>query len=178
MTGTGGLNDFRRFFPAGKPILLVRDGRDATVSYLTAAGFGSRSRLRPDRSYLLWRFASNWAASGQRMLDYMAREEEWLLVRFEDIHADPCGQMQRVAEFLGLPAPAEWLDAARNLPVKGSGFYRAPGESEQAGRTQWGEVERTTEFQPVGRWKEKWTRADRAIYRAAVGDTAARLGYD
>jgi hypothetical protein len=177
--GTLGIEYFRTFFPDGKLIFLVRDGRDSVNSLLVAAGFGQRRSVR--RHLDFYHYTRSWADSARRIQAYAASPgANCMLVKFEDLHRDPAASLRRIAEYLEVDAPREWLAAAKDLPVKGSGFFRQTerGAAEDPGQTYWKDVEKTERFKPVGRWCTSWSRLDRAIFNAIAGRSLAGFGYE
>jgi hypothetical protein len=96
--------DFERY--AGrKVVLLVRDPRDVLVSYYA-------HRTRRDRTYAgsLSAFVREPGYGAGRIADFLAAwwvhrtvPRGWLLVRYEDLHADPRKELERLARFVGLP---------------------------------------------------------------------------
>ncbi|MEO0483678.1 MAG: sulfotransferase domain-containing protein [Planctomycetota bacterium] len=86
-----------------------------------------------------------------------------LVVRYEQLHADPDGERAKIYEFLGLdPSEAEPLDtSSKSRP----GLEREdPAGMYRKGKT--------------GSWRENFTPRAEAIFREVMGDTMAPLGYD
>ena len=96
--------DFERY--AGrKVVLLVRDPRDVLVSYFA-------HRTRRDRTYdgTLAAFVREPGYGAERIAAFLAAwwqhrtvPRGFLLVRYEDLHADPRKELERLARFVGLP---------------------------------------------------------------------------
>jgi hypothetical protein len=176
---TLGIEYFRTFFPDGKLIFLVRDGRDSVNSLLVAAGARTARGLR--RRVNFYHYTRSWASSASRVLAYVAAPgADCLLVKYEDLHREPAAVLERIAEYLEIAAPREWLDAANSLPIKGSGFFRpsSDGAAENAGQTYWKDVQKTNRFKPVGRWCASWSKLDKAMFNALAGRQLAELGYE
>jgi len=120
-----------RLFPQARCIHLVRDGRDVAFSPFLApkAPFWRKIYFNDDR-------IDSWRGHGMTQRAYRAHGhlfnaarwvnsvtlgrahgamlgERYLEVRYEALVADPSGELARLADFLGLPAPTEafeWPD--------------------------------------------------------------------
>jgi hypothetical protein len=138
-----------------KIVLLVRDPRDVAVSQF----FQWKYRMRPHKKILnkypphgaditAWDFVANPDCGVPRIIDFCngwARAlpdlENLLIIRYEDMRADPAGVMQRVLEFVGTPGTKEEIDKAVEFAAyenmkkheekslfKGSGVRVKPGD--------------------------------------------------
>lgn len=96
--------DFGRYADR-KVVLLVRDPRDVLVSYFA-------HRTRRDRTYdgTLSAFVREPGYGAERIATFLAAwwrhrtvPRGFLLVRYEDLHADPRKELERLARFAGLP---------------------------------------------------------------------------
>ena len=176
---TRGIEHFRRFFPTAKLIFIVRDGRDNVNSLMVAAGFrGGHWSLK--RWVYFYKFAREWAHSARRILDYTARPEAaCLVVKYEDLYREPERMLERLSEYLNLSVSTEWADAARNIAVTGSGFYRPAGDSvvEVPGKAFWQKVNKTSQFKPIGRWRSSWSWLDKRLFTKLAGRELKELGY-
>jgi len=117
-------------------IYLLRDGRDVMVSYyhyLRNKGSFTGSLLdfmREDDA-----FPSQWTRHVSSWLDNF--EGDLLLVRYEDLLANPEGELRRMADFIGLPCDKERIAFAmkyssfksmkRIEQEKGRPYNNAPG---------------------------------------------------
>lgn len=100
-----------------KAVFVVRDGRDAIVSYYhfttTRIGikvsFGKWFELYCRRWYgPRWHDnVEGWLSIGSKQL-----EDNLMVVKFEDLKADPLGRVQSVADFLGLPSQRDLVGHA------------------------------------------------------------------
>jgi Sulfotransferase family len=113
-----------RLFPTARCIHLIRDGRDVAFSPFVAPkalfwrkiyfnddrisswrGHGMTQRAYRKHGHLF--NAARWVNSVSLGRAYGAMlGERYLEVRYEDLVADPAGQMRRVADFLGLAVPS------------------------------------------------------------------------
>ena len=111
------LEQFFRFFPDSPLIVIVRDGRGVVESGMRTFGWDF------ERAAVKWTKAAG-------AITRFARENEgrpFRIVRYEELHADPVGQLQQLLPFLGLPAAGYDFAKAKALPVRGSSELRADG---------------------------------------------------
>jgi hypothetical protein len=157
----------RAFFAAGimRPTYIFRDPRDAALSAFEH-GEKLRSQGRRDSFGSLDSLKSAFQAT-REWLDAWA---EWsqcpeaLLVRYEDLLADPLAQARRLMEFLGLDVPAESVS-------KVVAAYQAQGFG--ASLPQGLHFNRGV----VGRFRDVFGPADLALGREYFGPFLQRMGY-
>ena len=65
------------------------------------------------------------------------------------------------------------FDAAINLPVRGSSVFRGTRPKEY----HWDPVEKTPDFNPVGRWNN-WSRSTHERFNWIAGEKLVALGYE
>jgi hypothetical protein len=175
--------DFARYAER-KVVLLVRDPRDVLVSYFA-------HRTRRDRTYAgtLSAFVREPGYGAERIVAVLAAwwahravPRGFLLVRYEDLHADPRKELERLARFLGLPHGDAELEEAvafgsfdRMVAMERAGAIddkrlRAADPADQDSyKVRRGEV---------GRWVNVLTRADAGWVSAVMARTLpAELGY-
>lgn len=169
----GAINDARfmpparlaqELYPRAREILLVRDPRDMVCSMLAyderrgGAGFGRDNRDDPD--WLLW-LAEVLTAMTETDV---ALGERSLLIRYEDLMADPETVMARAFAHAGVDSAPDAvraaLDAAAALPV--------PDRHRTAG----------TKDSSVGRWRREMPPDLRREVDAAFGEPMALHGYE
>lgn len=158
------LVNFFTLFPDALLIIIVRDGRDCVESAKWAF---------PGRSYLYW--MATWAANARTILNFLRilpprYEGQVIVTRYEDLLSDQ-QEMERILEFVGCCSQEYPWDEFRALPVRGSTFFR--GEKKTL---HWQPVEKTQDFQPVGRWKN-WSWWLRWNFKRLAGAELAALGY-
>ncbi len=159
------LDRFRVLFPDADLVILVRDGRSVTESCMTTFGWDLETAAR------------RWvrAANQIRRFDTANRDHDarYLIVRYEDLLDDLAPTMSKLFRFLGLDPAAYDLQAAADLPVRGSSVHFGPDHS----RVHWEPVPRTPDFDPRERWRA-WSMSwqDRFIW---IGGQQLRyFGYD
>src|SRR6516164_3310168 len=134
---TEGIAAASTLFPNAHVVVLVRDG-PATVES------GRRSFGWPyEEAMLAWRH------SVRRILSFLAGVDgrRCLLIRFEDLAADPAREIARVIDFLGLDAVLYPFNRIDEIPVFGSSsFGRADGEG-----VHWRPVPKDPSFDPLAR---------------------------
>jgi hypothetical protein len=158
------LNNFFPLFPDALLIIIVRDGRDCVESAKWAF---------PGRSYLYW--MTTWAANARTIINFLKEvppqhEGQLIVTRYEDLLSDEA-EMNRILEFIGCcPQEYPWNEF-RALPVRGSTFFRG-----EKNTLHWQPVDKTKDFQPVGRWK-KWSWWLRWNFKRVAGAELVALGY-
>lgn len=98
-----------RLFPEALWVHLVRDGRDAALSFLELPeGFAGKTWARPQT---VPQFAARWRTEilAARRLGGHANDR-YLELRYEDLVADPERELRRVCEHASLPWEAGMLD--------------------------------------------------------------------
>lgn len=140
-------------FPESKLIFLVRDSRDVVSSLLDAAGEGSwygydryeasvaealgngdsGSLRNRSEDQFVEQLARNYVTNVSAVKDAYDRHPEGAktLIRYEDLRADPLGQVERICDSFGIEAGREQLEWAvekyawENIPreQKGKGKF-------------------------------------------------------
>tara|TARA_B100001540_G_scaffold211565_1_gene186491 strand:- start:4036 stop:4998 length:963 start_codon:yes stop_codon:yes gene_type:complete len=113
-------------FKGRKIVLLVRDPRDVAVSQF----FQWQFRMRPNKKFIndypphgadidTWDFVLDRDAGVPRIVDYfngwaaaMAELEDVLVVRYEDMRADPAAVLARILAFTGSDVSAQQVEEA------------------------------------------------------------------
>jgi hypothetical protein len=157
-----GLADFRRFFPDGKLILLMRDGRAVAESSIRSWGWDLDLAV------------DNWRQGASQMADFLEShpDDASILVRYEDLITDPEGEIDRIFDYIGLDPARFDFDRALRRPVRGSSTARPEG----AESVDWQPVEKDDTFDPLARARG-WTPAQHARFNHMAGDLSIRFGY-
>jgi hypothetical protein len=158
------LNYFFKLFPRAYLLILVRDGRAVVESRVKTFSESYESAMRI------------WAEGADEILRFNQRVERsdfrCLIVKYEVLWNNLNEELRRVFAFLGLDADKYDFDAAANLPVRGSSVFH--GEGEKA--VHWKPVEKTPQFNPVGR--SQWTRSVHERFKWLAGQQQVKLGYE
>ena len=157
------LPTLERLFPSALFVHLIRDGRDAALSFLSVPegimteGWG-HPRDPPG-------FACQWATEvrAARALGRRVGPARYLEVRYEALVAGPEDELQRVCAFAGLVYDAAML-----------GYV---GQTDSARKQH---QQRLNEPPRVGvrDWRTEMRREDRVAFEAVAGDLLAELGYE
>jgi Sulfotransferase family len=160
-----GLERFSAFFPDARLLLLVRDGRSVTHSSMETFGWEFERAVRTwaDAADTIDRFRETNAH----------RADRWRLVRYEDLVEGLDEELPAILRFTGLDPDRYDLEAARNLPVRGSSSFFGPGRSS----VHWEPVEKGVGFAPTGRWRS-WTPDQLGRFEWLAGDQLRSLGYE
>jgi hypothetical protein len=158
-----GIDQVFSFFPTAQVIILVRDGRAVVESCMRTFGWDADLAAR------------RWAAAATIALRFLdgrdADDPSVRMVRYEDLVADPRGQITQLLSFLGLDTADYDMSAAERLPVRGSSVFLG-GKS----RVHWEPVERTRDFDPLQRWAH-WTADQHRRFAWLAGRQQVALGY-
>ena len=110
------LNFFFKFFPHAQLLILIRDGRAVAESY--AKGFHCP----------LERVARYWAKGARAILEfdrnYKSSPFKYLILKYEDVFVNLESELTRIFQFLDLSTKRYDFEAAANLPIRGSSFFR------------------------------------------------------
>jgi hypothetical protein len=191
------LEEIGRLYPDAKVIHVIRDGRDVAVSTmhfiwnlaksegglypLEAEELEIRDRYRGAPSAFTGSlFADNRLASLARGWGIEVRRavesgpallgNRYTEVRYEDLLADPQGEVAALLEFLGAdadePAVRECLEATsfERLSSKGKGEEDSSSRHHRKG--------------VAGDWKNVFTEEDKQIFKEQAGDLLVDLGYE
>lgn len=150
-------------FPTARCVVVVRDARDAVESAVRTFGWSHAGAMR------------RWAAGARELLELgdpfdSGPDRWWTVVRFEDLASDAPSVVPGILRFCGLD-PGAYDEAAYRQPVRGSSDLRLT-----EGDVDWRPRQLPEGFRPTGRWAS-WGPAERARFRAVVGDLNRRLGY-
>jgi hypothetical protein len=92
-------------------------------------------------------------------------------VKYEDIYTNIKDEMTKILAFLGLDIETYNFDDAANLNVIGSSDLRS-----SEGKVHWKEREKSSDFNPIGRWKH-WKRHQHERFNWMAGAYLERFGY-
>jgi len=173
-----------------KVIYIVRDPRDVAVSYYH---HNLKIRNLPD-NYPVAQYVSRFIAAdlyapvdrygpwGDHVLSWLALREgqsRFLLLRYEDLLANPQVELARAARFLDVPATPESL--ARAVELSSAARMR---ELEKSQHKQWEQTRGTRPDRPFvrgatsGTWDTLLPERSVAEIEAAWGGVMRRLGYE
>jgi hypothetical protein len=158
-----GIDQVFTFFPTAQLIILARDGRAVVESCVRTFGWNLDFAAR------------RWAGAARRAMRFLdgrtPDDPIARLVRYEDLFADPRGQMTSLFSFLGLDIVNYDFSAAERLPVRGSSVFL--GDEAQV---HWDPLERTAEFDPLRRWAD-WSAEQHRRFAWLAGREQIALGY-
>lgn len=149
-----------RWFPGCRIVHVIRDGRGACLSHLSQA-FGFDDLLACAES---WREQVWWA----RRMGELLGPARYLEVRYEGLVAEPARELERVADFLGLP----YSDAMLRYPDRIA--EAVPAEK----RHIWPRIGEPPDKENATRWKGRMSRAVQVCFEKRAGELLAELGYE
>ena len=151
-----------RLFPGARFVHLVRDGRDAALSFLAVpAGIMTEGWGYPRDTA---GFACQWATEVRDARALGGRVAgRYLEVRYEELVADPAAELERICTFAGLRYEEAML-----------GYV---GDTDSARKEH---QQRLNEPPRVGvrDWRTEMSPGDRADFERVAGDLLADLGYE
>jgi hypothetical protein len=148
-----------RMFPDAQIVHLIRDGRDCVASLLTMPWFKQDIYA----AICSWTEAID---SGRRARSQLPADA-YTEVRYEDLVADPAGQLTGLCEFLG-----EDYDPAMAEPNK------IAGSTIPERKTWHADAQKAVTASPSGHWSERLEPWQVAICEAAMGRRLRELGYE
>ena len=152
-----------RLFPDALYVHLVRDGRDAAISFLAMpAGIVTETWAHPRTAA---DFACQWRAEvrAARRLGARVGAGRYLELRYEALVAEPERELRRICSFAGLAFEPAMLEYAGAVDVSAKPHQQSLTRPPTAGLRDW-----RTQMAP----------ADVAAFEAVAGDLLRELGYD
>jgi hypothetical protein len=147
-----------RLFPDAAWVHLVRDGRDAALSFLALPeGFSGKTWAQPRTAA---QFAARWRTE---ILAARRLEGRYLELRYEDLVAEPERELRRVCERASLPWEPEMLDHTGVSEVAQMPEHRNIAKPPTAGLRD---------------WRTEMSREDALAFEAVAGDVLRSAGYE
>lgn len=161
--------------PTSRMLLLIRDGRDVVDSLLAAYQPGAFMANKQGQAFaspeeraegLLWA-ARLWACNSDMTLLAMEShpDELCLTVRYEDLLADPVGEVAAIHSWLGLERDRDWIERI----VEQHSFKKLP-------ERQKGPLTRNRAAEP-GLWRANLSASEQATLQEICGPLLKRFGY-
>lgn len=149
-------------FPGAQYVHIVRDGRDAGISFMAMT---RKPRFNAGRARRLPEFACAWRleVEGARRFGASLGPGRYLEVRYEDLVAEPEARLRQVCGFLGLGWEPAMLDYHRSVDVARLADHPRLAEPPSVG---------------LRRWREEMAPGDQELFEAIAGGTLSVLGYE
>jgi LPS sulfotransferase NodH len=156
------LDVLERVFPDGQYVHLIRDGRDAALSFL---GMRRRASFNPARPRGIAAFAAQWRyeVTAARKLGRCLASERYFELTYERLVAEPEEQLRRVCEFLGLGFEPEMLAYHERFDAEKLSDHPRLAEPPR---------------RDVRSWRREMSEADTEVFEAVAGELLAELGYE
>jgi hypothetical protein len=151
-----------RLFPDAVYVHLIRDGRDAALSFLSVpAGIMTEGWGHPRDAA---GFACQWATEvrAARALGRRVGPSRYLEVRYETLVAEPAEELRRLCSFAGLDFDREMLGYVGNTESARKEHQQRLNEPPRVG---------------VRDFRTEMRGADRTAFEAVAGELLAELGY-
>jgi hypothetical protein len=151
-----------RLFPDALWIHLVRDGRDAGLSFLALSeGFSGRTWAQPRTAA---QFAARWRVEIEAARRLGRRSGgRYLELRYEDLVAEPERELRRVCEHASLPWEPEMLEYAGESEVAQMPEHRNLAQPPTPGLRD---------------WRKQMGREDALAFEEVAGDVLLSSGYE
>ena len=151
-----------RLFPDALWVHLVRDGRDAALSFLSLpAGFSGKTWAQP-RSVA--QFAARWRVEIEAARRLGRRSEgRYLELRYEDLVREPDRELRRICDFASLPWEPEMVDYAGTTEVAQMPEHRNLAQPPTPGLRD---------------WREQMPPEDARAFEEVAGDVLRDSGYE
>jgi len=147
-----------RLFPDAVWIHLVRDGRDAALSFLALPeGFSGKTWAQPRT---VAQFAARWRSE---ILAARRIRGHYLELRYEDLVAEPEREVRRVCEHASLPWEPAMLDHTGVSEVAQMPEHRNIAKPPTAGLRD---------------WRTEMSREDALAFEGVAGDVLRSAGYE
>ncbi len=151
----------REALPGCRFVFMVRDPRDVAASYLTTDGIAGGA----ERAVDVW---CGDQAETRDLLRQTAWQEAVHCLRYEDLLADPLGEVARLTGFLGLEHDPAVM-----------AFYRDPRTRRNAGRIDaWKNLARPVQSGNAGKYRKVLTRAEIEYVELCCRELMQSFGYD
>jgi hypothetical protein len=152
----------RRLFPDALYVHLIRDGRDAALSFLAMpAGIMTETWMQPRTPA---GFACQWRTEVAAARRFGRRVgSRYLEVRYEELAADPGAVLRRICEFAGLEYEPAMLEYAGNVDVADKPHQQRLLQPPTKGLRD---------------WRTQMSSRDAAAFERVAGDLLRDLGYE
>jgi Sulfotransferase family len=151
-----------RLFPDALWVHLIRDGRDAALSFLELPeGFSGKTWAQPRT---VAQFAARWRTeilSARRLGRHAG--DRYLELRYEDLVAEPERELRRVCEHGSLPWEADMLDHTRISDAANMPEHRNLAQPPTPGLRD---------------WRSQMSREDALAFEQVAGDVLRSAGYE
>lgn len=146
----------RKFLPQSKFIIIVRDGRGVTNSYMENKwGLGTNAYYGAQR----------WMREVNEQLGFMAEmPDNFLFIRYEDLVTDLETTLGQVCEFLACPLAPEMLEYDKQ-----ESYYNVQRENVHTFKKP--------DITLSEKWKSKLSHFEISVVEAVAGDLLENLGY-
>lgn len=154
------IDQLNRWFPAGRVIHIVRDGRDACLSHLEQ-DFGHNDVLACASA---WREEVEWVRRIGRVLG----PERYFELRYEDLLADPEARLRDISRFLGIEFSPRMLEYHTRVD------QGIPDEK----RHIWKHIGEPPKKDKAARWKREMRPGLRVCFEKRAASALREMGYE
>jgi hypothetical protein len=169
------MHDIEHLLPEARFIHVVRDGRDAALSY-RGLWFGPGDDIEAQARF--------WVEQIGRARAQSATLRHYLEVRYETLVMEPERELRRIADYLELPFHPAMLDYHRSAEARLAEMTQpfGPPGAPPVDLVRFLSIHERVKTAPdprrIARWREEMPDAERARYEAIAGPLLADLGYE
>ncbi|TQD33826.1 sulfotransferase [Haloflavibacter putidus] len=179
--GLYNIERFYDYFPKGKLIILTRSAPDLIASSLKASLQIRKSQSKKKKisakikyysGYNMYTYAKAYKKHATHLR--FLREQlkgGFLEVKYENLVNEPNKYICEILDYCEVPYNNEIIQNTVNAKVVGSSYFGSKKHSQE-----WGALEKTSDFKPVGRYKS-WGWFNRFIYNRIAKKSNEFVGY-
>lgn len=151
------VGQYMKAFPDAQYIDILRDGRDVLASQQNTGAF------KPDPAEL----AQSWVKLHSKFFDLQAKmPEQVLVIKYEDLTAEPIETTRKLCAFLNLP----YVDEMQS-------FYQQDLTVFKANHLSGDRISSAIDTKKIGRWREELSAEDIKAFEEHAGAALAEWSY-
>jgi len=162
------IDNFFTLFGNEKLLLIVRDGRD-TCESMVRSGYAKNYK----HAFKYWKRMARITMAFMDGIGPENNADNVLLLRYEDVLADPTKAVMKVASWLNVPVDPQDFPDFVQMPIIGSSELGR----EKDGSFTYKTVPAQTNFNPVGRW-QSWSFLRRRQFKKIANEPLVYFGYE
>ena len=166
----------QRLLPEAHFIHIIRDGRDAALSY-RGLWFGPGDEVEAQASF--------WVDTIKATRAQGVQVSHYIEVKYEDLVGAPETTLRKLCDYLALRYDPQMLDYHRSASFRLAEYkspYGPPSQRLPTDINKFLSIFERTKFIPttirIGRWRTEMTAAERQKYEAIAGSLLHELGYE
>lgn len=163
-----GIENFFRFFPNERLVIILRDGY-SNVDSLYRAHINKR-KSSYKTVFIFVRCCLKWRESIIIIYKFLKENrslDQVHLIEYSALNKNTGLETKSLLQSLNLNIPSNWDEVVDKITVKGN---TAASEKERNGlAANWKELDKKSDFDPVNRWKTNWSFWQRVVFSILCG---------